>query len=586
VDGAAEERVLELGNVRNDPVDPSPIRLQLSSREASVVSAWLRDFKDRLDSQDRYRLVRPVDIGGHEHYSFPTESVTIDQHEIPLRDLNWHVRPPDEGRPLALEFWIDVLKDDAPLLRMIKTYSLEDQAVGNGHSDLTLTLEFQNLSTNPLNVIATQWGPVGVAKEGEESQDSRRVTAGLAREGGLTAEYYPHAKLDGNPPFKELIKGESRTLEWVAVANKFFAVIVAPVPAGGQPWIADARATRVGGTDSDVDNDTFRLVTSTLDVPAGGKASRELDCYLGPKSKPVFTRDETYSRRQYVALINADYYACAWTWVVNLMLLLLSAVHGIWPHNYGIAIIVMVLIVRILLHPLTRRGQVSMTNMAEQMGRLQPKMEELREKYKNDRQRLNQETMKLYQQEGVNPASQMLTCLPMMFQMPIWAALWAALSYTVEMRHQPFFLWIRDLTAPDHFLVFSHSYPLIGNALNLLPPLLGVSMWLQNRFMPKPATPPRQDGRASDQMAQQRLMMGIMSVMMVVFFYHAPSGLTLYIMASNFFGLIEQHLIRKHITKEKEKARTRGPDEPKGTVFKKPKFLEKLEKLAEEARKS
>jgi YidC/Oxa1 family membrane protein insertase len=267
---------------------------------------------------------------------------------------------------------------------------------------------------------------------------------------------------------------------------------------------------------------------------------------------------------------------CAWTWIVNLMLGLLSIVHSVWPHNYGLAIIVMVLVVRFLLHPLTKKGQVNMARMAEQMQALQPKMEEIRRKHEGDRQRINQETMKLYQTEGVNPAGQMFGCLPMFCQLPIWAALWAALQTTVELRHEPFIFWIHDLTTPDHLIEFGRSFPLIGNAFNLLPPLLGISMWLQNKYMPKPASA----SQSSTQATQQKMMMSMMSVMMVVFFYNAPSGLTLYIMSSNFFGLFEQWRIRKHIAEEKARHAAEGT-KPR---FQKPKWIQKLERLAEEAR--
>ena len=169
--------------------------------------------------------------------------------------------------------------------------------------------------------------------------------------------------------------------------------------------------------------------------------------------------------------------------------------------------------------------------------------------------------------------------------------MWAALNFTVEMRHQPFCLWIKDLTAPDALFEWAAPLPLIGTTFNLLPILLGLSMFLQQRFMPKPASAAKQGGKTSDQMAQQRMMMYFMSVFMVFIFYSAPSGLALYIMASNFFGLLEQYFIRKHLREEEERGGAAGtprphkPDKPGGRTFKKPGFLVKLEKLAEEAKK-
>ena len=323
-----------------------------------------------------------------------------------------------------------------------------------------------------------------------------------------------------------------------------------------------------------------------------GSTTHPFDCYLGSKSREVFEGEPVYASRDYMQLIQVDYYCCQWAPFVNAMVWLLKACHDyVPPYNYGIAIIFLVIIVRTCLHPLTKRSQIGMARMAGQMATLQPKMEELKKKYANDETRLNQETMKLYQQEGVNPAGQMLSCMPMMCQMPIWAGLFGALNSTVAMRHEPFFWWIDDLTVPDALFYFDHPFdiPLIGTvaSFNLLPLLLGISMWLQQKFMPKPAAAAKQTGKGADQMAQQRIMMYVMSAMMVLFFYNAPSGLTLYIMASNFFGLIEQHRIRKHLREEEERGdKPGGPGKPTGgRSFKKPKFLQKLEKMADDARK-
>jgi YidC/Oxa1 family membrane protein insertase len=160
--------------------------------------------------------------------------------------------------------------------------------------------------------------------------------------------------------------------------------------------------------------------------------------------------------------------------------------------------------------------------------------------------------MDLYREEGINPAGSILSCLPMMLQLPIWGALWTALASTIEMRHAPFDgWWIRDLAGPDAVYVFSKPFdiPLIGylmggpvDSINLLPILLGISQMLQTMFMPKTQTPQPTEG-APD----QRKMMMFMSPLFMFMLWNAPSGLNLYIMASNFFGIAEQQRIRKHI---------------------------------------
>ncbi|MCH7840234.1 MAG: membrane protein insertase YidC, partial [Planctomycetes bacterium] len=322
------------------------------------------------------------------------------------------------------------------------------------------------------------------------------------------------------------------------------------------------------------------------------------ECYLGPKSREAFNEVAAYREQEYVRQIDASYSigACSFMTFKSLtrfMVWLLNVLQAV-VINYGIAIIILVLIVRTLLHPLTKRGQVNMMRMQERMGALAPKMEDLKKRYANDKTKLNQETMKLYQQEGINPATQFLSsCLPMMLQMPIWIALYTSLNFNIDMRHQPFVWWIRDLTAPDAFLQFeARNIPLLSaltgpiTSLNLLPVLVSLSMFLQQKLMPKP-TPP--SGRSSEQGAQAEQMQKMMPYMTLIFglfFYNMPSGLNLYIMASSTFGALEQWRIRKHIAELKEKGdvlktASKKKAAPKGG----PSFFQRLQKAAEEAQK-
>jgi YidC/Oxa1 family membrane protein insertase len=207
--------------------------------------------------------------------------------------------------------------------------------------------------------------------------------------------------------------------------------------------------------------------------------------------------------------------------------------------NYGLAIILLVVLVRLGLHPLTKKGQVSMMAMQK----LQPQMEAAREKYKDNKAKLNEEMMKIYKSAGASP---FLGCLPMVLQMPIWIALWTGLQAAVELRHAgllPF--WITDLAAPDALIDFGRTLvnlPLVGplRSFNLLPILLAVGMVLNQKFTPSTPT-------STQQQATQKQMMYFMNVFFLLIFYNAPSGLTMYIMASTFAGVFEQYVIRKHI---------------------------------------
>ena len=181
--------------------------------------------------------------------------------------------------------------------------------------------------------------------------------------------------------------------------------------------------------------------------------------------------------------------------------------------------------------------------------KLAPKAEEIKKKYANNKAELNKQVMQLYKEQGASP---IMSFLPMLVQMPIWIALYSAIYASIELRGAQFLpFWITDLSAPDAVVRFSTiTVPLFGkiNSLNLLPILMGVAFYLQQKL-----TPSQTPAAATPEAAQQQK---IMSVMMTVLFplmlYRAPSGLNLYIMASTFAGVIEQYVIRKHIRKKEE----------------------------------
>jgi YidC/Oxa1 family membrane protein insertase len=609
--GADVEQFIELGSTNITIVSPFPLALRLSNRGGAMVSARLRGHYETISKKQFYPIIEPVKLKDETLlYSFVTESINLRQGEesFQLDELYWHAkRETIDGTERAV-FWIEFFRqgEDQPVGRLTKTYILRAPFGEEPPDTLKLTLTYENLGDEPAEVIITQLGPTGVPREGLRTPDGsvvsridyRRVTAGFDIDGQIDIESIQNSGIEKGSGEPLLHSDQSKAgFAWCGMTNRFFAVAVALNNGTGEsPSSWTAQAVRLSKEDGQTEDLSFRLVNSAVHVPPQGSTAYALDCYLGSKSREVFEDNPVYVARDYVQLIQVDYYCCQWAPFVNAMVWLLKACYTyVPPHNYGIAIIFLVIIVRTLLHPLTKKSQIGMARMAGQMATLQPKMEELKKKYGNDKTRLNQETMKLYQQEGVNPAGQMLSCLPMMCQMPIWAGLFGALNSTVAMRHEPFVWWINDLTVPDALFFFDHPFdiPLIGTvgSFNLLPLLLGISMWLQQKFMPKPAAAAKATGKGADQMAQQRMMMYVMSAMMVLFFYNAPSGLTLYIMASNFFGLIEQHRIRKHLRDEEERGgpaarKPGGPDKPTaGRSFKKPKFLQKLEKMADDAKK-
>jgi YidC/Oxa1 family membrane protein insertase len=181
-----------------------------------------------------------------------------------------------------------------------------------------------------------------------------------------------------------------------------------------------------------------------------------------------------------------------------------------WIPNYGVIIVILSVLTKVMFYPLTRSSTRSMKKMQE----LQPKLKALQQKFKDNREKLSQATMQLYREEKVNP---MAGCLPLLVQMPVFIALYQALRNTIALRQAPFALWIRDLAQPDALFQLPVSLPLLGASFNLLPILMSLSMYYQTKLTPTPA--------AGGQMA---LINTMMPIMMLVFFYSMPSGLVLY----------------------------------------------------------
>ncbi|MBS3762991.1 MAG: membrane protein insertase YidC [Planctomycetes bacterium] len=264
-----------------------------------------------------------------------------------------------------------------------------------------------------------------------------------------------------------------------------------------------------------------------------------------------------------------------------LMVWILEFFHGIIP-NYGIALLLLTLLVRSALHPLTKRSQISM----HKVKLLQPRIKALQSKYGDDQQKIVQEQMKLYREYGAHPLS---GCWPMLLQMPVFISLFTTLRTSIQLRQATFIPgWIEDLSQSDTVWHLPWNLPIMGNELNILPFIM-VAMWMLNQhLMPKP-----QDERAQ----QQQKFMKWMPVLFAVIFYRFASGLVLYITASSGFGALQHWYIRRHIADmelkpvdegEKEKSPDKRDWKPKekGLLGKLMDHLEEQQKKSKQAKSS
>jgi YidC/Oxa1 family membrane protein insertase len=301
-----------------------------------------------------------------------------------------------------------------------------------------------------------------------------------------------------------------RELDWAGVDLPYFLGAVLP----DQPALANARFQVVEPGRSGL----IQVFFDPVQIPPSQSAERVYRVYLGPKEEP---RLEALGG----GLIRAI--DLGYTWVVPLTRFfhwLLQALYTVVP-NYGVAIIVLTILVRLVTAPLTNRQMRSM----ERMRALAPKLEELKAKHADDKAKQSEAMMKLYRQEGVNPLG---GCLPMVLQIPVFIGLFYALRSSIELRHSPFFGWITDLSIPESLF----TIPGLEIPVRVLPILMGASMIAQQKLTPMQMDP-----------AQAKMMLIVMPVMMTVMFYQFPSGLVLYWMVSNVIAIAHQLWIGRRL---------------------------------------
>ena len=291
---------------------------------------------------------------------------------------------------------------------------------------------------------------------------------------------------------------------WLAVKNRFFVTALAR----SSETNVGFRATMV--RDMSRADYALRSVAAAVAYPSVA-AKRTATFYIGPKKQSLLWDLGMRDVMEYGM----------WRWFCYPLVWILNACHAAIP-SYGVAIILLTLLVRIVFWPLTHKSTVGMRKMQE----IQPKLKALQAQFKDNPQRLQQETWQLYRTEKVNPMS---SCLPMLVQIPVFIALFNVLRASVELRYAPF-LWIADLSEPEG--LFASWFPFGG--LNILPILMAATMALQSALTP-----------STGDKAQQRMMMVMMPLMMLVMFYSFPSALSLYWTLSQVFSIAQMWWIRK-----------------------------------------
>jgi YidC/Oxa1 family membrane protein insertase len=357
-----------------------------------------------------------------------------------------------------------------------------------------------------------------------EGPDFREQGLVALHQGSLESEFLSGGPMSCSGSGGRTVEDYPREVDFAGVQTTYFLSALLP----DEPTEASARFEILTGTAG-----VTRVYFDPVALEPGQSATRTFRGYMGPKE---------VAELEALGGSAVESIDVGWSWIAPMTRFfgwMLRALYSIIP-NYGVAIIILTILVRVVTLPLVTKQMRSM----EGMRGLQPKIKELQEKHKDDKQKQSEAMMSLYRSEGVNPLG---GCLPMVLQLPVMIGLFYALRSSIELREAPFFGWITDLSAPETLFMI----PGLELPVRVLPLIMGATMVLQQRMTPQPTMDP----------AQARMMTTVMPIVMLVVFYQFASGLVLYWMLSNVLAIAHQLWIRRG---NEARSAARGPDKPGG----------------------
>lgn len=481
-----EEPDIALESGQSIEVEQPLYQLKLNTLGARIESWELREYFDKAGARV---VLLDRSIGGGALTPFADLGLGN------LSAVNWQMTGQDASSV--------VFELEREGVRLRKSYQFEPDSYV-----VRVLLDVENRSATAIEPrFALRWP----AKE-RAGNDFREQSLVVLENGEVESELlagYGSGSFFGAAESETLFKGE---IDWAGSQTPYFLSATFP----DSPSAASARFLSTEPSVSAVVESFFDGVS----LPPGQSASREYRLYAGPKESK---RLEALGSG---AVKSVD---LGWAWITPLTKLfgwLLEVIYS-FVGNYGVAIVLLTVLVRVVTTPLTMKQMKSM----ERMRVLQPKVKELQEKYADDRQKQSEEMMRLYKQEKVNPLG---GCLPLILQMPVFIGLFYSLRSSVHLRQAKFFGWIDDLSAPETLFVI----PGIELPVRVLPIVMAISMVVQQKITPMQVDP-----------AQAKMMMTIMPIMMLVLFYQFPSGLVLYWMISNVLGIVHQLYIGRGMRK-------------------------------------
>jgi len=518
----------------------------------------LRDGKPlQITGDFRRRPMQMIRPEGLDPLSFlvtlervDTESIPKGADELPgvhMLTANWHAEPGADEQHVSFRY-------DLPKygLQVFKHYKLEkvDPAEADNPTarayDVQFEIEIRNVGDAQRQVWWRVQGPTGLPLEssGYKISPNWRGGAGVR---DVAVGFFRNNRTEYGLVSATTIAEEKNTskstiwkdepLQFIAVDAQYFAVAMIPhMDPPDDVIYSEASPITVGPlpderANMNRTNVSFQIISKPLKIEPKGKLVQAFDIFSGPK-RPALLREYNLGKLVYYGWFG---------WVAEPMLVVLHTFYRIIP-NYGIAIILLTVLVRSLMFPLSRRQAVN----AQKMQELQPEIKRIQEKYKGNMEARTKAQQDLFRQHNYNPLA---GCLPVFLQLPIFIGLYRSLSVDVELRGAPLISqsvrWCSNLAAPDMAFKWEEYLPTIlagpngflGPWFNVLPCItIALFIWQQKMFMP-PA--------ADEQAAMQQKIMKYMMVVVGVMFFKVPSGLCLYFISSSLWGITERKLLPK-----------------------------------------
>ncbi|MCB9915678.1 MAG: membrane protein insertase YidC [Planctomycetes bacterium] len=540
----AEASERELSVRLGTPGEPGSYLATFTNRGARLLSLRLGDYfvardlddAERADTERWVEVLSSVESDGGRTGSLawsggPSSRALLTE---PLEDALWQARELEGG---GVEFTY------APGTGVVFTKRVTPVP---GEHELDVELGIENVAApEAVGLVQFRFTPADVVRpNGDERfyQEPQALAVWRTDEGEL--DFVSERKdLKGRKPVGPLVKPDRSVLSYAGAHNKFFAALLEPSDDFAAAAVLGAEYRRVRDAawpteHPDDAEEAFRYVVCDLAlrqaVPAVGERSAlRYRLYAGPKQAGQLEE----ANPAFLKLRDHD--IGMFSGVAKIITAILGFYHGL-VGNWGWAIILMTLTVRGLLFPLNRRSQTAMARYAKKMKRVQPLLDANKQKYEKDPKKQREEQARIMQEEGAFPP--VGGCLPMFLQMPIFIGLFQALRVDFDLRHQPFVLWMRDLSLPDQLLRLdlNTGLPFLGTIeyLNLLP-LLMIGLWItQQKVMPQPQS------TSPDQERTKKMMMG-MQIFFAFLFYSYASGLALYMICSSSFAIFESLVIKR-----------------------------------------